>query len=84
MLYLHTAQDTNLSSGPSRTQYQHVLCSSDSARLALWARHLTERLKQVSGLMGVLNDLQVGVSVTTLDIDWVAAACLGLSAEDVS
>ncbi|MEI9272602.1 multidrug efflux RND transporter permease subunit MexN, partial [Pseudomonas aeruginosa] len=84
MLYLRAAQDINLSSGPSRTQYQYALRSSDSTQLALWAQRLTERLKQVSGLMDVSNDLQVGASVTALDIDRVAAARFGLSAEDVS
>lgn len=34
--------------------------------------------------MDVSNDLQVGASVTALDIDRVAAARFGLSAEDVS
>ena len=53
-------------------------------QLALWAQRLTERLKQVPGLMDVSNDLQVGASVTALDIDRVAAARFGLSAEDVS
>ncbi|KSF77971.1 multidrug efflux RND transporter permease subunit MexN [Pseudomonas paraeruginosa] len=83
MLYLRAAQDINLSSGPSRTQYQYAL-RSDSTQLALWAQRLTERLKQVPGLMDVSNDLQVGASVTALDIDRVAAARFGLSAEDVS
>ena len=45
MLYLRAAQDINLSSGPSRTQYQYALRSSDSTQLALWAQRLTERLK---------------------------------------
>ncbi len=84
MLYLRAAQDINLSSGPSRTQYQYALRSIDSTQLALWAQRLTERLKQVPGLMDVSNDLQVGASVTALDIDRVAAARFGLSAEDVS
>ena len=84
MLYLRAAQDINLSSGPSRTQYQYALRSSDQHQLALWAQRLTERLKQVPGLMDVSNDLQVGASVTALDIDRVAAARFGLSAEDVS
>ena len=30
MLYLRAAQDINLSSGPSRTQYQYALRSIDS------------------------------------------------------
>ncbi|MEM8007149.1 efflux RND transporter permease subunit, partial [Morganella morganii subsp. sibonii] len=64
--------------------YQYALRSSDSTQLALWAQRLTERLKQVPGLMDVSNDLQVGASVTALDIDRVAAARFGLSAEDVS
>ncbi|UXJ54409.1 multidrug efflux RND transporter permease subunit [Pseudomonas citronellolis] len=84
VLYLRSAQDINLATGPVRTQYQYALRSNDSAELALWAQRLTERLKQEPGLADVSNDLQVGASVTALQIDRVAAARFGLSAEDIS
>ncbi|MED5608012.1 multidrug efflux RND transporter permease subunit [Pseudomonas sp. JH-2] len=84
VLYLRSAQDINLATGPVRTQYQYALRSNDSAELALWAQRLTERLKQEPGLADVSNDLQVGASVTALEIDRVAAARFGLSAEDIS
>jgi HAE1 family hydrophobic/amphiphilic exporter-1 len=32
VLYLRAGQDINLSSGPSRAQYQYVLKSNDGAR----------------------------------------------------
>ncbi|MCY1268107.1 Multidrug resistance protein MdtB [compost metagenome] len=84
VLYLRAGQDINLSTGPVRTLYQYALRSNDSTRLALWAQRLTERLKDEPGLRDVSNDLQVGASVTALDIDRVAAARFGLNAEDVS
>lgn len=84
VLYLRSAQDINLATGPVRTQYQYALRSNDSAALALWADRLTQRLKEEGGLQDVSNDLQMGASVTSLQIDRVAAARFGLSAEDVS
>ncbi|MBD9499805.1 multidrug efflux RND transporter permease subunit [Pseudomonas sp. PDM23] len=84
VLYLRSAQDINLATGPVRTQYQYALRSNDSAALAQWADRLTQRLKEEGGLQDVSNDLQMGASVTSLEIDRVAAARFGLSAEDVS
>ncbi|MBO3274431.1 multidrug efflux RND transporter permease subunit [Pseudomonas schmalbachii] len=84
VLYLRAAQDINLNIGPARTLYQFALRSNDSSQLALWAQRLTERLKAEPGLADVSNDLQVGASITALEIDRVAAARFGLNAEDVS
>ncbi|QRY78919.1 multidrug efflux RND transporter permease subunit [Pseudomonas sp. PDNC002] len=84
VLYLRSAQDINLATGPVRTQYQYALRSNDSAALALWAQRLTDRLKQEGGLQDVSNDLQMGANITSLEIDRVAAARFGLSAEDIS
>ncbi|MBA1201907.1 multidrug efflux RND transporter permease subunit [Pseudomonas capeferrum] len=83
VLYLRAGQDINLSSGPSRTQYQYVLKSNDGQALNLWTQRLTERLHQVPQLRDLSNDLQLGASVTRIDIDRQAAARFGLTTADV-
>jgi len=83
VLYMRAGQDINLSSGPSRSQYQYVLKSNDGAALNLWTQRLTERLKANPAFRDLSNDLQLGASVTRIDIDRRAAARFGLTTADV-
>ncbi|WP_460423373.1 multidrug efflux RND transporter permease subunit [Pseudomonas sp. ZL2] len=83
VLYLRAGQDINLSSGPSRSQYQYVLKSNDGPALNLWTQRLTERLKANPAFRDLSNDLQLGASVTHIDIDRKAAARFGLTTTDV-
>ena len=83
VLYLRAGQDINLSSGPSRSQYQYVLKSNDGDALNLWAQRLTEALREKSAFRDLSNDLQLGGSTTPIEIDRAAAARFGLSASDV-
>ncbi|WMN16737.1 multidrug efflux RND transporter permease subunit [Pseudomonas piscis] len=82
-LYLRAGQDINLSSGPSRAQYQYVLKSNDGATLATWTQRLTEKLRGNPAFRDISNDLQLGGSITHINIDRVAAARFGLTASDV-
>ncbi|MEG1081609.1 MAG: multidrug efflux RND transporter permease subunit [Pseudomonas sp.] len=83
VLYLRAGQDINLSSGPSRSQYQYVLKSNDGAALNLWTQRLTERLKANPAFRDLSNDLQLGASVTRIEIDRRAAARFGLTTTDI-
>ena len=83
VLYLRAGQDINLSSGPSRSQYQYVLKSNDGPALNLWTQRLTERLRENPAFRDLSNDLQLGASVTRIDIDRQAAARFGLTTNDV-
>ena len=83
VLYLRAGQDINLSSGPSRSQYQYVLKSNDGAALNLWTERLTERLRANPAFRDLSNDLQLGASVTRIDIDRRAAARFGLTTNDI-
>ncbi len=83
VLYLRAGQDINLSSGPTRSQYQYVLKSNDGAALNLWTQRLTERLKANPAFRDLSNDLQLGASVTRIDIDRRAAARFGLTTTDI-
>ncbi len=84
MLYLRSAQDINLGTGPSRTQYQYALQGADSAELAEWADKLTARLSSQAQFRDVSNDLQMGAGVARLTIDRTAAARYGLSVDDIN
>ncbi len=83
VLYLRAGQDINLSSGPSRAQYQYVLKSNDGPTLNLWTQRLTEKLRGMAAFRDISNDLQLGGSITHIHIDRAAAARFGLTASDV-
>jgi HAE1 family hydrophobic/amphiphilic exporter-1 len=83
VLYLRAGQDINLSSGPSRSQYQYVLKSNDGPTLNIWTQRLTEKLRANPAFRDISNDLQLGGSITHISIDRSAAARFGLSATDV-
>ena len=83
VLYLRAGQDINLSSGPSRAQYQYVLKSNDGPLLNTWTQRLTEKLRTNPAFRDLSNDLQLGGSVTHIDIDRSAAARFGLTTTDV-
>ncbi|WP_237886840.1 multidrug efflux RND transporter permease subunit [Pseudomonas sp. PGPR40] len=83
VLYLRAGQDINLSSGPSRAQYQYVLKSNDGALLSTWTQRLTEKLRSNLAFRDISNDLQLGGSITHISIDRSAAARFGLTASDV-
>ncbi|MGE8353408.1 MAG: multidrug efflux RND transporter permease subunit [Pseudomonas protegens] len=83
VLYLRAGQDINLSSGPSRAQYQYVLKSNDGPTLSTWTQRLTEKLRSNPAFRDISNDLQLGGSITHINIDRTAAARFGLTASDV-
>lgn len=83
VLYLRAGQDINLSSGPSRAQYQYVLKSNDGVLLSTWTQRLTEKLRSNPAFRDISNDLQLGGSITHISIDRSAAARFGLTASDV-
>lgn len=83
VLYLRAGQDINLSSGPSRAQYQYVLKSNDGVTLSTWTQRLTEKLRANPAFRDISNDLQLGGSITHISIDRSAAARFGLTASDV-
>jgi multidrug efflux pump len=83
VLYLRAGQDINLSSGPSRSQYQYVLKSNDGPTLTTWTQRLTEKLRANPAFRDLSNDLQLGGSITHISIDRNAAARFGLTATDV-
>ena len=83
-MFMRAAQDINLGTTSSRTQYQYALLGDDSASLGLWADRLTDRLARLPQFRDVSNDLQLGAGITRLTIDRDAAARHGLSVDDIN
>lgn len=83
-LFLRSAQDINLGTMASKTQYAYVLKSADSKELGTWAAKLTDALKERPELRDVSNNQQMGASVVSLDIDRTAAARFGLNTVDIN
>ncbi len=84
VLFMRAAQDINLGTGSSRTQYQYALQSNHSEELATWSDKLTERLLKLPQFRDVSNDLQMGAGVARLTIDRQAAARYGLNVDDIN
>jgi multidrug efflux pump subunit AcrB len=83
VLYLRAGQDINLSSGPSRAQYQYVLKSNNGALLNTWTQKLTEKLKSISGVPRPVQRPATGRQRHAYGIDRSAAARFGLTTADV-
>jgi HAE1 family hydrophobic/amphiphilic exporter-1 len=81
--FMRTAQDINLGAGGGRAQYLYVLRGPESGELAESARRLAEKLRGYDELRDVSDDLQLGASVTRLNIDRAAAARFGLRTVDI-
>jgi multidrug efflux pump len=78
-LYMQPLQDITIDSTVSRTQYQFVVKSTDSAALAAWEPKLMDRLKQLPQLADVASDMQQTGIATDLTIDRATAARFGIT-----
>ncbi len=77
-LFLQPAQDLQIDTRISRTQYQYVMQSVDSAELATWAPKLLEKLKTVTALQDVASDQQSNGLQLNIDIDREKASRLNI------
>jgi multidrug efflux pump subunit AcrB len=73
-LFMQAAQDVQIDSRVSRTQYQYVLQDVDEAELAEWTPKLLEKLRSLPQLADVASDLQSGGLQLSVDIDREQAA----------
>ncbi len=68
-LYMQSAQDVQIDSRVSRTQYQYTLQDSDLDELDQWAPKLLNRLKQLPELTDAASDQQSGGLQLFVDVD---------------
>src|SRR5262249_19727157 len=68
-LFLQAAQDVQIDSRVSRTQYQFTLQDADSAELAQWAPRLLAKLREQAPLADVASDQQQGGWQVSVNVD---------------
>jgi len=68
-LYMQAAQDVQIDSRVSRTQYQYTLQDADEAELAAWAPKLLARLRTLPSLSDVASDQQSGGLQVMVDVN---------------
>ena len=77
-LFLQPAQDLQIDTRISRTQYQYILEAIDPAELAKWAPKLLEKLKSVPALQDVTSDQQASGLQLNIDVDREKASRLNI------
>jgi multidrug efflux pump len=77
-LYMQAAQDVQIDSRVSRTQYQYTLQDADVTELSEWAPRLLAALRQRPELEDVASDQQSGGLQVKIDVDRVKASRLNV------
>ncbi|MEK4033305.1 efflux RND transporter permease subunit [Methylocystis sp. IM3] len=82
-LFIEPVQDIQITTRPSRSQYQYTLTSADSGELLRWSNRLLDRLRATPGLKNVAAETQDGGLRALMRIDRDKMGRLGISAQDV-
>ena len=82
-LYMQAAQDINVGSRISKTQYQYTLVDVDNAELNHWAPVLLEKLQGLPQLRDVASDQQSAGRTLKIDVNREAASRLGVDPAQV-
>jgi len=78
-LHLQPAQDLQIETRVTRTQYQYVLQDLDEAELRIWSNRLVEALRQQPELADVTDDRQDSGLQMFINIDRQTAAAYGVT-----
>ncbi|MBV9633962.1 MAG: efflux RND transporter permease subunit, partial [Methylobacteriaceae bacterium] len=82
-LYVEPVQDIQITTRPSRSQFQYTLTGTDADEVANWSQRLAERLRMDPVVRNVANETQQGGLRAFLDIDREMAGRLGISMQTV-
>ncbi|WP_442754927.1 efflux RND transporter permease subunit [Methylocystis sp. JAN1] len=82
-LFIEPVQDIQITTRPSRSQYQYTLTSSDAGELMRWSNRLLDQLRGTPGLKNVAAETQDGGLRALMRIDREKMGRLGISAQDV-
>jgi hydrophobe/amphiphile efflux-1 (HAE1) family protein len=77
-LLMQAAQDVQIDSRVSRTEFQYTLQDADAGELAQWAPKLLESMKDLPELADVATDQQSGGLQLYIDVDRVQASRLNI------
>jgi len=77
-LFMQAAQDLQIDSRISRTQFQYILQDADAAELADWTPKLVQKLGQLPQLSDVASDQQTNGLQLNVDVDREKASRLNV------
>ena len=77
-LFMQAAQDLQIDTRVSRTQYQYILQDADAAELAEWTPKLVQKLGQLPQLSDVASDQQINGLQLNVDVDREKASRLNV------
>jgi multidrug efflux pump len=81
--YVQPVQDIQISTRPSRSQFQYTLTGTDPDAVATWAQRLADRLKSSDLIRNVANETQQGGLRAYVDVDREKAGRLGVSMQTI-
>lgn len=82
-LFAQPVQDIQITTRPSRSQYQYTLTASDGGELLYWSNKLVEQLRRTPGLRNIAAETQEGGLRALMRIDREKMGRLGISAQNV-
>jgi hydrophobe/amphiphile efflux-1 (HAE1) family protein len=82
-LFMQSAQDVQIESRVSRTQYQYTLQDADEEELATWANNILLKLRDLPELSDVATDQQPGGLQVAVDIDREAASRMNVTPQAI-
>jgi multidrug efflux pump len=82
-LFVEPVQDIQITTRPSRSQYQFTLTAADAGELLKWSNRLLDELRGAPGLRNVAAETQDGGLRALIRIDRDKMGRLGISAQDV-
>jgi multidrug efflux pump len=82
-LYAQPAQDIQITTQSTRSQYQYVLASADSSSLTSWAEKLAQELRGSGVVRNVAAETNDGGLRVFVDVDREKAGRLGISMQSI-
>ena len=82
-LFVKPVQDVQITTRPSRSQYQYTLTGANDAEVATWTRKLIDRLRADGTVRNLASETPDGGLRTMLRIDREAAGRLGITAQNI-
>ena len=83
-VYFQPVQEIQISTRPSKVQYQYTLVGTDPVVVRTWAKRLLDRLRQSPVLIDVSSESQENGFRTQVEVDRQQAGRLGLSMQAIN
>jgi len=83
-VYFQPVQDIQISTRPSRAQYQYTLVATEAAEVTNWSERLVDALRQNPTLRDVSSEAQEGGLRAYIDVDREKAGRLGINMQVIN